>query len=426
MTIGELCRSAAHFGGTLAAFALLGACSGQPAEIAPPDPLRSPPARDAIVQSPALSPGAQTSQPSTLVKGEARVLRGEKAQALLHPIRKLRAAYSYDESGQRVDYNLETDLIVSPEGVARTPGSAVPDFSTYAYAPGGPCEYSVLSADCARALRRCPLGGERCATEHNGTPTFWFRSEPRNPALNLNHVTYFDYEAAIAPGTIPARGVRDDIGSIVCLGDSLGTGAHTVAAFYQRQGVEPDSQSWCGLLRAALAPEITVENASIAGGNIGDIARAYDGRETIEPGVVIIAAGMNDHVAGPERLAAFETQLRNLAQSAISDGARVVFVGFFAQNPLWVEEIPSDTRVYNEKIADVARTMDAPFVDMAAAFEQAVPTHEPYYHLTGDYMHHPNNYGQRIYFSLILPYLLGEPLPADAFAPYVQGPWSEE
>ncbi len=397
----------------LAALIAVTGCSGGGADVAAPDPaLESPVPAPAVTATP---PGA-----STLIRGEARILRGTSAQPLLHPIRKMRAAYSFTEDGRRIDYDIDKDLVVTPTGIARPRGSRVPDFDDYSYSPQTPCERSLLSAECARAIQRCPVGGERCQTDYRGNSTFWFRSEPRNPGLSLSYVTYFDYEAHVEDANIPARAIRRNIASVLCLGDSITAGAHTVENYVEGT----DGQSWCGHLRSILGQSATVTNASLGGGRIDDIRKASAIQRGAAPDVVIIAVGMNDHVAGPAGLQAFGEGLEALARTAQSNGASVLLVGFFQQNPLWVEEVPADTVAYNEKIAEVAVRLDVPFIDIGRAFAEASPTQEPYYHLTGDYMHHPNNYGQRIYFSLLLPYFLDRPVPASSIPDYVQGPWS--
>lgn len=371
----------------------LAGCSGGATDVAAPNPM--------LETATAIQAPTQTGR-ATVIRGEARVLRGTLAQPLMHPVRKVRAAYSFTEDGRRIDYDIQGDLAVTTDGIARKPGSQVPDFDEYSYSAQTPRERSVFSSDCARAMRRCPVGGDRCATEYRGDPTFWFRTQPRNPAVNLNYVTYFDYEADIGEAMIPARALRQQIGSVLCLGDSITAGAHTIENYVKGT----DGQSWCGRLRSALGPSVTVTNGSRGGGLIDDIAGIYAGQRAGRHDVVIIAAGMNDHVGGPAGLPVFENRLEALVKTARADGAEVLLVGFFQQNPLWVEELPVDTSAYNATIAEVAARLGVAFIDPARAFAEATPTHEAYYHLTGDYMHHPNNYGQRIYFSLLLPYFL--------------------
>ncbi|MEM6474694.1 MAG: SGNH/GDSL hydrolase family protein [Pseudomonadota bacterium] len=389
---------------------VLAGCSAAPSDVVAPDPILS----EASAQ--ASKPG---SKKTVLVRGEARVLRGEQPQPLLHPISKVVAAYSFDQDGQRVDYEVGKDLVVTDKGVARTMASSVPDFEEFRYSPDHPCDRSLFSSSCARAIAKCTLSSNPCKTEHNGAPSFWYSTEPRVPELNLNHVVYFDYESHLNPAPIPATPISDRIAKVQCFGDSIGAGAHTVANYYE----ETDEQSWCGLLRKSLAPNTKVENHSVGGATLPMIDQLYREQEGNSADVVIFAAGMNDHVVQPETLDEFETRLNSLTKSAQERGSKVILVGFFQQNPLWVQEVPADTQAYNAAIKRVALDLNVPFVDIAEAFTLASPTHEPYYHLTGDYMHHPNNYGQRIYYSLLLPFFLTEPQSADRFAAYVQGPW---
>ncbi len=101
----------------------------------------------------------------------------------------------------------------------------------------------------------------------------------------------------------------------------------------------------------------------------------------------------------------------------------MLLFGFFQQNQLWISEDASQTVAYNQAIAAIAAKHRTPFLDAREAFESASPRFEPYYQLTADYMHHPNNYGQRIYFSMLIPYFIGSDTTASSIANYVPGDW---
>lgn len=319
-------------------------------------------------------------------------MRGTEQVQLLQPVGSVSAVYGFDDTGRRVDYAQGADWELVNGRIRRTPASRIPDFSTYRY---------VASQ------------GDR----------FDFASQPRNPPVSLGFDVYIDYVSPLADRTVTVRPLPRAAHHVLCLGDSIGNGAHTVSNF----ATGSDGESWCGLLRQLLAPfGGIVTNASSNSGVTGRLVQDLDQHAAIGADTVIIEFGMNDHVLEP---AGGVTEFRANLDRAITrfrmDNANVILVGFFAQNPLWLAEDPAKTQTYNQAIRDLAAVRGVPFIDVADAFTKAVPPGAvPGIELTGDFMHHPNTYGQRIYFSLLAPYFLAANTPASTIPNYVVGPWT--
>jgi len=124
------------------------------------------------------------------------------------------------------------------------------------------------------------------------------------------------------------------------------------------------------------------------------------------PQLVVLAFGMNDHTRGVAGLDAFEADLTSAVRSLQTAGSGVILLGFFQQNTRWVREDTVQTAAYNAAIARVALRQAVPFVDVRNAFERSAPDGNVIEARTGDFMHHPNSYGHRVYFSLLLPHVL--------------------
>lgn len=60
-----------------------------------------------------------------------------------------------------------------------------------------------------------------------------------------------------------------------------------------------------------------------------------------------------------------------------------------------------------------------PFIDNRSAFDRTAPDGNPIEARTGDFMHHPNNFGHRIYFSMLLPYFLAAPVMASTVPNFI-------
>ncbi|MCX8476223.1 MAG: SGNH/GDSL hydrolase family protein [Sphingomonas sp.] len=329
-----------------------------------------------------------TASPTIQIMGEARIMSATTLVALLNPVSQVSAVYSYGDQGQRIDYQQGTDWIVSGNSIARTAGSRIPNFANYTY------------------------------TKTNGDK-FDFAGDPRNPPLTIGYNIYVDYSSTAPDLTVKATPLAKRNGTVLCAGDSIAHGAHTVASYYHNS----DWQGWCGMLRKNLQGQASVVNASIPGSVLQSFSSNIDSWLASDPDTIILAFGMNDHVNGAAYLPTFTQHLNTVLDRLGAENVQVVLVGFFQQNERWNMEDPSQTIAYNNAIRTAAQVRGLPFVDPYAAFGKAVAGSEQFYHLTADFMHHPNIYGQRIYYSLIIPYFLDRDMPSSAVPDYVLGNW---
>lgn len=393
----------------LAALASLALSSCKPAvrfDAAAPEQASPGPASIAAVTRP-------TDGAATLVRGEAHLFRGTKPLTMVHPVDRVVRLYSYDGQGRKRSYVQGKDWQMLDGTVRRMSGSAIPDFAGYRYSAQTGCEQGLftrscaISAACFVGLRSCPV---------TGPAQFDFLPEPRNPPLTITYNVYVDYVANLPATSIKARHEGlENARAVLCTGDSVTAGAHTVAQHYRGR----DEQSWCALLRRNL-PGVRFENRGESDSSVGAIVEQVE-RSSIKPDSVIVAFGMNDHVAGSGGLQRFTKDLTRSVSDLRKRNIRILLVGFFQQNGLWVRENPADTLAYNRAIAQVARDQGVPFVDMGGAFGRLSREAPAGQQLTADFMHHPNLYGQRIYFSRLFPHFLRKDRPAADVADYVVG-----
>lgn len=365
-----------------------------------------------IAEAPASS--GESNWTDVQIKGEAKLLRGEQGVTLRHPVRRIVRVFSYSDRGELIDYQEGVDWIFDRGQLARTHGSRIPDFARYRYSSAQGCQNGVLTRQCARsALKRLARLGRGTTTDPDG---FEFGTEPRNPPLTITFNLYVDYDAVIdAPMVAAAQHPLRNAQHIVCAGDSIAAGAHTVDDYYFQKG----NQSWCGLLAHYFKGTKTFENVAVPGSAIDGFDLEAILAKRPQTDAVIIAFGMNDHVEGAGNLTRFETKLEAAVKLLRSRNIEVLIVGFFQQNPLWVDERPDDTIAYNRAMAAISQRNQVAFVDMYEVFEHFSGPHKAYYELTADFMHHPNIYGQKIYFSALLPYFLSENVDARRVENYV-------
>lgn len=328
--------------------------------------------------------GGGTPQATVELRAEAVVLTGSTALRLRQTARTVQAVYGYSDTGARINYSEGLDWQFTDQGIARTAASRIPDFADYRYV----------------------------AT--NGT-RFAFSPEPRNPPLTIPFQVYVDYVAIRSDRTIaPAPGAAKH-SKVVCLGDSIAAGAHTIANYY----FGTDADSYCGLLRTHLATGAEVLNPSVPGGTLAAAQASLPALMAARPQVIVLAFGMNDHLGGGAALPDFEAMLTSTVRDAKAANIQVILVGFFQQNTRWVLEDPTQTLAYNQAIARVAALAGMPFIDIRSAFDRTAPNGNPIEARTGDFMHHPNNFGHRVYFSMLLPYFLAAPVMASTVPNFI-------
>ena len=146
------------------------------------------------------------------------------------------------------------------------------------------------------------------------------------------------------------------------------------------------------------------------GGTLASVLPDLPALVASRPQLAVQAFGMNDHTQGAAGLVAFEVDLTAAVRSLQAAGRRVILLGFFQQNSCRVREDPTQTAAYNPAIGRVALLLAVPFVDVRNAFERSAPDGNVIEARTGDFMHHPNSCGQRVYFSLLLPHALTAPV----------------
>lgn len=318
------------------------------------------------------SNGSSAKKPSVQMIGETVALFGIQPKALLHPIDKISAVYSFDASGRRIDYVEGRDFRQVNGMVARTEASSIFDFDQY-------------------------------KIHDDGRGRFEWVDEPRNPPRVLHFQAFVDYTAM---GTVPdVSGLaRQSIkGRVVLAGDSIAAGVDTIK-----------SESFGHLLERHV-DGITVVNAGRDGAYLDALRRNLDQLLADKPAAFVLEFGMNDQDSGFAKLRSFETRLEHAVRKIQFAGVPVILVGFPQNNKQWIRADPAVTLGYNNAIRRVAERSRAPFVDIWAKFEKLGSRKDVALDVFGDAFHHPNDFGQRVYFSAIVPHFLVTTRPAHTF-----------
>ena len=102
--------------------------------------------------------------------------------------------------------------------------------------------------------------------------------------------------------------------------------------------------------------------------------------------------------------------LENGIKKIKKSGIDIILVGFFQQNPQWDYETNRAqncklTRVYNNKLIAIAKRNGIYFADIYNQFERFA-IKSKYSDLMADYIHHPTDFGHKLYYLITVPLLL--------------------
>jgi acyl-CoA thioesterase-1 len=243
---------------------------------------------------------------------------------------------------------------------------------------------------------------------------FSFSYGPRNPPVIIPYTVYIEYttygndcDVKTSSDKLKFYDLYDDYINVFVFGDSIAAGAHTPSQYFYGF----DNDSFSGLLRntfidLGIAGE--VNNLAINGGTTSFMSNNYHDAIYSDADVVIIELGMNDHINGltPGSADQFRDDISEVVSNLLSENIDVILIGFFQQNELWVMEKSTETLVYNEILNKIAADYEIPFVDIRSEFISL--DHKGIEDLTGDWMHHPNDFGHKVYYSQLVPYLFDE------------------
>jgi len=313
------------------------------------------------------------------ISGESVALFGTTPKRLLYPIKRIISAYGYASNGTKITFTEGVDFQIEEEMIRRTSNSRMFDFEMY-----------------------------RIEARQDGK--FEWRASPTNPPLTVEFQVYVDYEAfdtTYAP--IIPRANAPISGTVYVVGDSIANGAETIARHFRNSYDET-----FGTLLERHIDGIHVEIAP-RNPDLTLLKRNLQYYIDQHPAAIIIEFGMNDRVLTSQTR--FERDLDHVVRQLVESRTKVILVGFFQDNPNWSGADPKKTFAFNESIARIASRYNTPFIDLWSAFRDLGKRKDIYMDVLGDAFHHPNTFGHKIYFSLLLPYFLTQPKSSNDFEP---------
>lgn len=331
-----------------------------------------------------------TAETPVTIYGESFGFRGTAPKQFLYNAEKILSVYSYDDMiyGKKVFYN-ESDW-----------------------------QFTEKDNTIARSANSCMPGLDSYAVNFNEDGTFTFQSEPRNPALIRQLQCFVDYETTAKHFYIEPEensffaNKPNELPKVAVFGDSIANAAQTTAQYFK----DTDADGFAGLLRSFLEKQYGKKNVCVDNFARTDssIDLLMQNREKVIEGkynAVIIEYGMNDHLSGVGGGYLFKHKLDEVCAYYKNAEIYLILVGFFQQNEKWDLEVRATvpaTLEYNSVIKEIAEKYDAPFINIYAEFQNIASKKDIVEDLTVDWMHHPTDFGHKVYFSMLAPYFLKE------------------
>lgn len=323
------------------------------------------------------------------IESETFALSDYQPKLFLYRPLKIQRVYQYSKSGEIIEYKSGKDYEVNYINgtIRRTENSSIPDYT----------EHTVL---------------------YDKDGNFSFSSEPRNPELNIEYQVLVDYTTFFSPlrSVSPRKGLEktilklksgEDVKILLC-GDSIAAGAQTTGLYYYDDHMKT---TFFGLTDSFIEDNYDVNCDAVLYGEDGtSLQFMMDNIEKIvaeQPDMVMIEFGMNDHLGADamNRTDKFREDLSYCVTFLKDSKIDVLLIGFFQQNTDWVEENQEATKAYNNVIEEVAREHNVPFADVYTKW-QSIARKMMIEDMTSDYMHHPTDFGHKVYFSEIVPFFM--------------------
>jgi hypothetical protein len=332
------------------------------------------------------------------IKGETLTLSGDQLNSLYKAEFSELKLYSITSSGNVRYYFEGIDFVIENNQIRRTDSSLIPDFSGH----------QII---------------------YNSEGKFTWNPEPnRNPELIIPYQIYADYQfnveldRFIKPANFISRHLYEKLRQrkqivIITIGTSITFGAHTYQHYYNQS----DCQTYPYLVSMALnkiyGAECQIINGSTDGGGVNQI-QDLTTTLAINPDVVFIELGMNDHDGENPNIEYFYNSINNAVEIFKDNNIDVVLLGFFQQIESWELEFPKNTIAFNMVLSKIASLNNVFFCDIYSFFE-SINKNKLYKDYTGDFMHHPTSFGHQLYYLNIMPFFIDKEIKESDLLEYI-------
>lgn len=192
---------------------------------------------------------------------------------------------------------------------------------------------------------------------------------------------------------------------VTLIGDSISEG-YNATKFVN---IPPFAPCYMEMACNELGDFITFRNRAIGGTGIQHACRIENDYQGDHPDLLVIAYGMNNFAAMPiEEFLNYLQQIITKCQ-AVNPHTEYLILTSMSGNPLWKRTVPGPDALYAEKIREFVNNSGThiALADAAKVWQKFL-ARKGFYDMTGNGVNHPNDYGHRIYASVVLELLTGK------------------
>lgn len=327
------------------------------------------------------------------MEGETFCLYDEKEKLFFIKPKEVTCVYGYNKDGNIIIYSENLDYIVDYDKgtIKRTYNSNIPNYKKH-----------------------------KVYYEKNGK--FIFNSIPRNPELNINYQIHVDYlynikleekenitnKSYLINSTLKRKILNRKNINISVIGDSIAAGAQTTSQYYYGDGIK---DSFSGYLKRSIETyykcAVNIDVVSKEGTDRKFLLSNINNIIQQKPDVAIIEFGMNDHVISDslnsDNINNFINDIEDCVIQFKENNIDIILVGFFQQNTEWDCENVDATIKYNNSLKEISERNKIYFADIYSIYNKVANVKNIYEDVTADYMHHPSDWGGKIYLTSIIP-----------------------
>lgn len=335
-----------------------------------------------------------------IVRNESGMFAGKDRITLMFPAEQI-TQVSLHSSGEV--FEAGKDYIHTPgdDFIIRTENSRIPYLPPAALRPAGE-GVKIYPAEGANAISGAVDGGNlifdnKAFFAFNQIDVSYSCTAPK---LDVQ----LDTQAEKLPKFREKLARREPL-KITLIGDSISEG------FNATKFVDVPPFAPCYMEQAALAlgENITFRNRAVGGTGIQHVSRVEADYLGDAPDLLVIAYGMNNFAGMP--VDEFINRLQTLISGchAVNPKTEYLLVTSMSGNPDWTPTVAGPDALYAEKLREfVARQgKGIALADVYKVWCKFLERKD-FYDLTGNGVNHPNDYGHRIYASVVLELLTGK------------------
>ena len=310
-------------------------------------------------------------------------------------------------SGEEFTAGRDFEYLPETASLRRIPGGRIPFLPPEALRPGEdiPCHPHPE----ARAVTGAVDGGRLLFDNRNFFAEHQISVDYRAEAIDLDPALPAQAEKLPAfrkKLSVPWSKLR-----ITLLGDSISEGFNATA--FTRG--EPFAPSYIDRTVRFLADRFQVEitrfNRAVEGTGCAFALKHPQLWKDDSPDLLIIAYGMNEFTnSTPEKFVDSEARLIDMARKHAPD-CEVVLVTPMTGNPLWKPTVPGPDAAFAAAMREFAASAGdgVALADVQKVWKMLLERKD-FYDLSGNGVNHPNDYGHRVYASVLAQLLSGVPL----------------